>query len=186
MKGKAMIKQGAPLSTRRLFSGEGWKPVDFAGVRQLCEGVKQVRHWDRFDVPANCFYSSSPIPVQTGRRATDFTGTCRGTVAVVGYYGQISSRQYWVTVCKCGTFELINEKTLRTKPVSPQHCCALCRLAESKRYHQECCDLAEAHGLDYEALRAEYRRGREAASKRNTFGLIHFIRKAISDRTHKP
>lgn len=148
MKGKAQLKSGSPLPQSRLFNGEGWSPLDLQSVRQQCKGVQRNHHWDRFDIPANAFYSSSPLPIQEIPHGRDYTGTERGQVLVIGYYGEISTRHYWVTKCKCGTFELISQKTLVKNPRNSSHCCALCRLLESRRYHQECCDLAEQHGLN--------------------------------------
>lgn len=179
MKGKSQLKEGAALPQKRLFGGEGWKPIDFNAARQICKGVPINRSWDKYDIPSNSFYSHSPIPIQDGE---EFAGIERGSTVVIGYYGNISERRYWVTKCQCGVFELISEKTLRKKPHSPQHCCAVCRLAEAQRYQHECCELAECNGLDFEAMRTAYKARRGNQGKRNSFGLIHFIRQQIKVR----
>ncbi len=181
MIGKALTKEGAPLPQKRLFGGEGWKPMDMGAVRQICRGVQQNRPWDYYNIPSNGFYSNDPIPIL--ENPVEFVGVPRGTVVVVGYYGTISERRYWVTQCQCGVFELISEKTLRKKPDSPHHCCAVCRLAEARRYQQECCELAERNGLNFEVLIQQFRDARDCKGKRNSFGLIHFIRRAIKGKS---
>lgn len=177
--GRSTLKENSPLPKECLFNGEGWKPLDRIAVKQQLPGVKQEHYWDRYDVPANVFYSSSPLPVQPRGDGPQFTGCERGTVKVIGYYGAISARHYWATKCSCGIFELISEKTLRKKPNSPHHMCALCRLLESKRYQEECCELAEKHGLKFDELRAAWKANKGTTGKRNSFGLLHFIRKAV-------
>lgn len=108
-------------------------------VRQLCAGVKLMRSWERYDIPSNQFYSREPIPII--ETPNTFTGSVRGRVAVIGFYGEISGRKYWVTQCQCGTFQLINEKTLG-RPGNGSHACCLCNMEEAKRYQEECCALA--------------------------------------------
>jgi len=181
MHGKKQTKEGAALPKNRLFGGEGWKPLDPLSARQQCAGVKRENHWDHFRIPSNGYYSDAPIPIQP-THGRDFSGSIRGHVVIVGFFGEIEKRRYWVTNCECGIYELISEKTLATKPHSPRHCCASCRLNESKRYHQECADLAEQHGLDYDTLRAQFKAARETCGKgkRNSFGLLHFIRNAAA------
>lgn len=171
-------QENNPLQKKRLFGGEGWKPVDLQAVRQLCKGVKRDNYWDHFRIPSNGFFSLSPIPIQSHNRF-EFAGIIRGTTLVVGYFGEVSGRHYWVTKCKCGGFELINEKTLKRKPHSPHHSCAQCRVNEAKRYQEECSDLASKHGLDFESLRQEYNSVPKERGKRHSFGLIHFIRRKI-------
>lgn len=178
------FKNNRALPRRNLFNGEGWSPVDVTALRQLCKGVQIQNHWDHYSIPANSFYSNSPIPIQPINPYPDYSGLQRGKVVVVGFFGEISGRNYWVTKCQCGVFELISERTLHKKPISPAHCCAECRLVEARRYQAECCELAERHGLNFEALRLQYKelRATSGCGKRNNFGLIHFIRKAINEK----
>lgn len=179
IQGKAQTKCGSPLPKSRLFNGEGWSPMDLQSVRQQCRGIRRENFWDNWVPPSNGFYSTDPIPVQD--HPTHWVGNQRGSVTIIGFFGQIEDRRYWVTRCNCGVFELINEKTLRTKPHSPTHLCALCRVLEKQRYFQECQDLCDQHKLDFETLRAEFTANRKTSGhgKRNSFGLIHHIRRAI-------
>lgn len=174
MIGKAQTKSGAPLPKCRLFSGEHWTPLNIAAVRMLCRGVKLTSEHDA-RVPSTCFYSRHPLPIQETCPGRDFTGTIRGTVAVVGYYGAVSDRTYWVTCCACGVYELIREKTLVEKPDSPLHTCAVCRLSLSEQYHHLC---KTAAGKDYETLHAAWKQQRAIVGKRAGKGLLQFIREA--------
>lgn len=184
--GRRMQKTNSPLPSSRLFSGEGWKPLNIEAVRQMCSGIKVDNPWRFITVASSRYYSEEPMPISdVGPDRPLLSGTTRGkSVTIIGYFGQISGRHYWVSRCLCGCFELLSEKTLVKKPYSPNHLCPYCSVAEANRYLEECLEIAVSNGLDFNELRSRYKelKNISGASKRHGFGLIHFIKKAAKEK----
>lgn len=49
--------------------------------------------------------------------------------------------------------------------------CAICRLSEAQKYHEECCEIAERNGLDYEGSAPNTKKGVAATGSAIASGL---------------
>lgn len=111
-------------------------PIDRVALLQMIRGPEcNIEH---LDIRTNAAWSESPIACQTRPHGfADLTGRRRGTVVVMGFFGQLkrtgkptrhkpqTHRNYWVTKCDCGGYQLINQRTL-LKPEKGLHMCARC------------------------------------------------------------
>ena len=94
-------------------------------------------HWHHADntpvAPSN-YWSADPMPTTDfPRRLHSLIGRKRGRCVVIGYFGKLGDREYCVTKCLCGGYELLRTKTLQRKP-GGEHMCARCRTLNHYRF----------------------------------------------------
>jgi hypothetical protein len=108
------------------------KPLDLAAARQTFPA--HWHHQDHVNTAPSRFWSETPLPTVPPPFAyKGLVGSTRGRCTVVGYFGEIKDRGYWVTLCKCGGYELIRGKTLR-KPPGGEHMCARCSTLNNHQF----------------------------------------------------